>query len=133
MSLYAIYFTYDISELKARSHQKPSRTRAPRTSFKRPDSRMNVDWRTTKDQDYNMDRGAGIQWVQPTEPRGHMIQYSQLRLLESNQEKVPTTQYLRFEIERRLLSCSNETSPDETGIRARFHEPAVHFEAMDSR
>ena len=95
---------------------------------------MDIDWRTTKDQDFNIDKGAsGIQWVQPTEPRGHMIQYSQLRLLESNQEKVPTTQYLRFEIERRLLSCSNETSPDETGIRARFHEPAVHFEAMDSR
>ena len=58
--------------------------RAPRTSFKRTDSRMNIDWRTTKDQDYNMDRGASwIQWVQPMEPRGHMIQYSQLRLLES--------------------------------------------------
>jgi hypothetical protein len=75
--------TYNILELKARFHQKPSRMKVPRTSFKRPDLRMNIDWRTTKDQDYNMDRGVGIQWVQPTEPCGHMIQYSQLRLLES--------------------------------------------------
>ena len=78
---------------------------------------------------------AGSQWqlppTQQTEPRGHMIQYSQLRLLEADQEKVPT-QYLRFEIERRLLSFSSDTSPDETGIRARFHEPTLS-EATGSR
>ena len=38
---------------------------------------MNIDWRTTMDQEYNMP-------PQPTEPIGHMIQYSQLRLLETD-------------------------------------------------
>ena len=65
---------------KGRIQQKPSRVRGPRTSLKRSDTRMNIDWRTTKDQDYNM-AGNGLHPPQPTEPIGHMIQYSQLRLL----------------------------------------------------
>ena len=51
--------------------------RGPRTSLKRSNTRMNIDWRTTMDQEYNMP-------PQPTEPIGHMIQYSQLRLLETD-------------------------------------------------
>ena len=54
--------------------------RAPRTALKRPEPEagMNIDWTTTKAQDYYM---APVKPHQQTEPRGAMIPYSHLRLL----------------------------------------------------